>query len=807
MSGEDWYFGEFVMAAAGFPPYRYQQRLADEGPPQVLEVPTGAGKTLAAVLPWLYRRRFHPDRNVRRGTPRRLVLVLPMRVLVEQTLDAVRGWLDAMGEDREGRFDVSDVQIEVVMGGEPRRDDDWRLQPHADTVLVGTLDMLLSRALNRGYAQSRWAWPIDFGLLNTDCHWVLDEVQLMGPALPTSRQLQAFRDRLGTAAACTSTWMSATVDPAALQTVDNPHAGGVQQVTAEDRQGALRVRLEAPKRVEELHLRGKDRERQLAENLLARHRPGTLTLAMLNSVQRAQALHAALVQRAPDAPVVLLHSRFRPADRRRQVDQALAPAEGPGRIVVSTQVLEAGVDVSAETLLTEAASWASVVQRAGRCNRDGRAVGATLLWLPPPKPEPYDPRDVGESVAALRRLEGATVTPLSLPLEPVEQQRVDHPVLRHRDLVELFDTAPDLSGDDIDISRFLRDADEIDVHVAWRGSPSGGNRTVMPVPTSSELCPVPVGQFAGWLQLRGITAWRLDHHEDQWVRVSRRQDLRPGHVLIVDADAGGYTQDRGWDPASRTAVAVLDPEEPSLLAAAEEPVQDDEIAYSPRRWVPLVEHLADVEREVRELGPQLGLHTGVGPAHLEAAAVAGRLHDVGKAHRVFQDTLERSAADEDQRPDVPRPWAKSGGTGRPRHSRSGFRHELVSALALLGSGAGLLDGVEEPDLVRYLVAAHHGRVRLAIRSLPGKDRDPDDPDRRVALGVHDGEAFGPVEVPGGVVPAGVLDLSVMDLGVAADGCPSWTGRALALRDRPDLGLFRLGMLEALVRLADWRASR
>ena len=40
--------------------------------------------------------------------------------------------------------------------------------------------MLLSRALNRGYGMSRYRWPMHFGLLNNDCLWVMDEVQLMG---------------------------------------------------------------------------------------------------------------------------------------------------------------------------------------------------------------------------------------------------------------------------------------------------------------------------------------------------------------------------------------------------------------------------------------------------------------------------------------------------------------------------------------------------------------------------------------------------------------------------------------------------
>ncbi len=48
----------------------------------------------------------------------------------------------------------------------------------------------------------------------------------------------------------------------------------------------------------------------------------------------------------------------------------------------------------------------------------------------------------------------------------------------------------------------------------------------------------------------------------------------------------------------------------------------------------------------------------------------------------------------------------------------------------------------------------------------------------------------------------VLNLAPLELG-AED---SWTDHALALRDQPQLGPFRLGFLEAVLRVADWRAS-
>ena len=70
------------------------------------------------------------------------------------------------------------------MGGDAN--DDWLLKPDSDCITIGTQDMLLSRALNRGYAMSRFRWPVAFGLLNSDVLWVFDEVQLMGVGLATS---------------------------------------------------------------------------------------------------------------------------------------------------------------------------------------------------------------------------------------------------------------------------------------------------------------------------------------------------------------------------------------------------------------------------------------------------------------------------------------------------------------------------------------------------------------------------------------------------------------------------------------------
>ncbi|MGH8874936.1 MAG: DEAD/DEAH box helicase, partial [Acidimicrobiia bacterium] len=296
-------------ATNGHRPYAYQTLMAVDGLPEALSVPTGAGKTLAAVLGWLFRRRFHPDLQVRAATPRWLVYILPMRTLVEQVHDVVGRWLDNLGLEDE-------VGLYRVMGGEGRIDAGWRRHLESDAIFIGTLDMIISRQLNRGYGESRYIWPIDFGLFNNGCHFVYDEVQLMGAALPTSRQLHGLRPVLGTALPCTATWMSATLDPSRLATVDAPPVISMVELTEEDRRGNLAVRLDAVKTVRKIEVDDPKRHTTtLGHSALSNHRPGSLTLVIANTVERARSVLQAIDSARPDAELVLLHSRFRPGDR------------------------------------------------------------------------------------------------------------------------------------------------------------------------------------------------------------------------------------------------------------------------------------------------------------------------------------------------------------------------------------------------------------------------------------------------------------------------------------------------------------
>lgn len=137
-------------------PWEYQGCLAEEEWPALLHVETGMGKTAAVVVAWLYRRFVLKAPSA----PRRLVYCLPMRVLVEQTRTEVKTWIERL--HNAGLIPYK-VDVQVLMGGEQAVA--WDLHPEREAILIGTQDMLLSRALNRGYGMSRYRWPMHFGLL------------------------------------------------------------------------------------------------------------------------------------------------------------------------------------------------------------------------------------------------------------------------------------------------------------------------------------------------------------------------------------------------------------------------------------------------------------------------------------------------------------------------------------------------------------------------------------------------------------------------------------------------------------------
>ena len=824
----------------GKKPDRWQRELAHGDWPRVLVAPTGSGKTAAVTLSWVLRRLHSP--NV---TPRRLVWCLPMRTLVEQTASIVREWceqLSTSGVNGAGAIPGADA-VHVLMGGVDN--GGWLDCPEKPSVIVGTQDMLLSRALMRGYASSRATWPMEFALLHEDAQWVFDEVQLMGAGRATSAQLEAFRRTEATRTAregipvslpSRSLWISATLDPTWLRTVDHETPQPEETVRVEpsaeaDARLASLVRATkelsrfetVPQSPNSMDITGY--VEALADAVTRAHRPGHTTIAIVNRVKRAQDLYTAIQKRiaklGPSTPTLaLVHSRFRSGDRKREMKKVDGSA-GRNVIVVATQAIEAGVDISAAVMFTELAPWASMVQRFGRLNRYaeyGADDPAKVYWIDllgnvaegdKHAGELARPYEVGELVEARDRLARLRdVAPVNLP-SPGDD-KPSRRVIRRKDLTDLFDTDPDLTGFDVDVSPYIRDAEDTDVRVFWRDRSEGSDEP--PRPISAELCAVPIGAAADWIKkVRKAHGDAVFASDPQWQRTNGKagaappgwkrfsEDPWPGLTLLADIKAGGYDELTGFTGVVKdTPSPITDQKSIAASGSAEGESEGHGEDRKSEIGVPitLAAHQGHVLAEAEKLCDALGIDSST----LQVVLLAARWHDVGKAHDVFQATMRRGLeSDDGAETELLAKTEKSN----LRHNRPYFRHELASALAFLAHEGWSRDA----DLTAYLIAAHHGKVRLNLRALP-RESGPEDPEqagKRFARGIWDGDEVQAVELEGGERwNGGPLNLSVMELGWSAETHESWTERTRDLLTH--FGPFRLAWMETLLRIADWRAS-
>lgn len=860
-----------VQCPTGYQLRGWQSRLASDDVcrSRLIRIPTGEGKTLGAMSSWIFHRIELADED----WPRRLVWCLPMRTLVEQTINEA--------EELLKRLELTDhVSVYPLMGGSDERR--WYDDPVQPAILVGTQDMLLSRALNRGYAMGRAAWPRAFGLLNTDTLWVMDEIQLMGVGLTTSGQIQSFfhaeQDSTTLDKPRATWWMSATLQPDWLKTPETESSltelrDRMLQVEPDEQTGD---QWKAAKPVKRIENDGSDWSSIVANqhaDAIANSETGKLTLVVVNSVKAAMELYAKVSRqyvKVVDAPEIrLIHSRFRSAEREAWVDKFLSRSSltpQTNRILIATQVVEAGVDISATCLITELAPWPSLVQRFGRAARYGGTASIFVLdqqHTDDKKAAPYQVAELDAARAAIDRLEGVSIGDLlsfeqQLSAEELTRLYPYDPihVLMRTDFDELFDTSPDLSGADVDVSRFIREGDDRNVMIFWRDwsekKPSADIR-----PQRRELCPVPIGDAKNWLaKVEYKHKWTWDYLDGEWLDAEARS-LRPGQVILVHPEVGGYDQLIGFTGAKASKKdSVTTVNQPFDLDSEGDSSESNDDLSETLVWKTICTHC----REAGELAATKCDELNV-PASLKNIVVlALRLHDWGKSHPAFSSGTYRV---EPLRTDL----AKAPGDAwrapmllyktKSHGPRRGFRHELASGLAVLEllrlsaphhdavlgtyheilTACGMLtEPLESPDkswldhplaeeiqqlsvlefnLLLYLIVSHHGKVRCSLQSSPIDQDFPLHVQKFAGVGmpirgVRERDELPATMLPGEAgsaieLPAIELSLDIAAMGLSPRYGASWIERVQMLMAH--YGPFTLGWLEALVRAIDsWSSN-
>jgi CRISPR-associated endonuclease/helicase Cas3 len=344
-------------------PYQYQQRLAKairQGKSIILQAPTGAGKTFASLLPYL-QAWTHPTIPL----PRKCIYSVPMKVLATQFTEEFNQFV------REKMKNVANVPDVKIQTGEHRRDPEFR----ADMTFA-TIDQLLSSWLMHPYSLSYRKGNMNAGAL-VGSYLIFDEFHLFDPdsTLPTTLHMLKTLQGISPFVLMTATFSQVMLGQLGALL-------GAETFVLTDEE------------LREMPAQNKQRRFHLSDTLLVEegvpniepittaHEAQTgkyqRSLVIFNQVERAQRFYEALraYGKEKGIHVRLLHSRFRPADRQKwenEVRQEFGKDEKQytqqSMIVVATQVVEVGLDMTCPVLHTERAPAAAILQRAGRCAR------------------------------------------------------------------------------------------------------------------------------------------------------------------------------------------------------------------------------------------------------------------------------------------------------------------------------------------------------------------------------------------------------------------------------------------------------
>lgn len=370
----------------------------------IARLPTGTGKTLLAALPFA-------------GgllQPKQMVFMTPLRTLTGAQARALRGQInpsvarECLGLSWEVREQTGAMAEDPLF---------------AATATICTFDQALSSALQIAYSASARRRTINAGAV-LSAYLVADELHLF----PRNQALTTLLWFLKNRPDLPFCLMTATLtEPMAEQLADHLDADLISGLPTADA-----AFLGVDSRTRSLHWQAEPFDAEQITRLAQEHRR---LLVVVNTVDRAiqlgREVRRAFEGTSGSAKIWVLHSRYYSDDRDRITEEVMT-VFGRGDqqltergICIATQVVEAGLDISADIMLTELALANALIQRWGRCARWG---GDGLVVVAPPPDDRVFPYISEEDAPLVKRtrewLETNAGTPI-LADRDVEQHLLD----------------------------------------------------------------------------------------------------------------------------------------------------------------------------------------------------------------------------------------------------------------------------------------------------------------------------------------------------------------------------------------------
>ncbi|MDF7807377.1 CRISPR-associated helicase Cas3' [Pontiellaceae bacterium B12219] len=332
-----------------------------------LTVPTGGGKTLASLAFAL--------RHAVKHQKRRIIYVIPYTSIIEQTAEVFRsipGFEDAVLEHHSNL--VFDDDQEIAEKRARLAMENW------DAPIVVTTNVQFFESL---YANRSSRCRKLHNIANSVV--IFDEAQCLPPAFlrPCVFAIRELARHYGvTPVLCTATQPVLTE----TKSFDFEFTEGFKQVTEIiDKPNALSQQL-ARVQVEVLNELNPVDLAVLADQLKAE-------CSSLLCIVNRKADARALAERLPGENTIHLSTNLCAAHRFEVLSEIRQRLKcGEHLLVISTSLVEAGVDLDFPVVYRALAGLDSIAQAAGRCNREGKLkMGRTVVFMPGKQPDYVKP--------------------------------------------------------------------------------------------------------------------------------------------------------------------------------------------------------------------------------------------------------------------------------------------------------------------------------------------------------------------------------------------------------------------------------
>ncbi len=350
----------FYKSITGFAPYDYQLKVASHllsGKNVILTVPTGAGKTWASIVPFLYARQ-----TKKINFPQKMIYSLPLRTLANSIYSDVSETL---------KKDNTFYELASIQTGEYKNDEHFE-----NDIIFSTIDQTLSNFLCFPLSLSKRQANINAGAL-VGSYLVFDEFHLLDQKLSMATTLGTLKI-LGNL--CQFCIMTATLSEKYINELKS--AVNAEVVTIDDfPEDIAKINsLKVPEgKVVKKTVTVQDGTIN-ADTILKQHIKKTIVIC--NRVEKTQKIYNDIVGKdltgfknlsgLDKSNVICLHSRFFDEDRKKKEEELknlFGNKNEESAILISTQVIEAGMDISCDKMHLEISPVNSLLQRAGRCAR------------------------------------------------------------------------------------------------------------------------------------------------------------------------------------------------------------------------------------------------------------------------------------------------------------------------------------------------------------------------------------------------------------------------------------------------------